>query len=252
MEEVLVNMARQQDVADAVRRAFDSEPRLGPGFHLRKVALESDGALLLEGEVARLAHKKLALLRVAAIPGVTELVDRVHVAARTPGRHISDRIAEMLMLEPDIFGFAVRVATAGEVAGIAAGRDGPAVGGLPGSIDIEESDGVVTLNGIVPSLVHKRLVGALTWRVPGVRDVINGIAVDPPEDDGPDQIEEAVRVVLDHNPAIDASQIKVGVRNWVVRLTGLAPSEIARGIAEDDCWAVFGVDDVINEIEVRD
>lgn len=239
------------DIVDAVHRAFGSEPRLGPGFHLRQVALESDGALLLEGEVARLAHKKLALLHAAAIPGVTELVDRVHVAVRTPGRHISDRMAEMLTLEPDFRGFEVRVATAREAAGLDAGRDGPASDSLPGSIDIEEDNGVVTLNGIVPSLVHKRLAGAIAWRVPGVRDVINGIAVDPPEEDGPGQIEEAVRVVLDHNPAIDAAQVRVGVRNCVVRLTGLAPSEIVREIAEDDCWAVFGVDDVINEIEVR-
>ncbi len=239
------------DIVDAVHRAFAKEPRLGPGFHLRKIALESDGALLLEGEVARLAHKKLALLRAAGIPGVTELVDRVHVAVRTPGRHISDRIAEMLTLAPDFRGFEVRLETAREEAGIAAERNGPAPGSCSGSIDIEEDDGVVTLNGIVPSLVHKRLAGAIAWRVPGVRDVINGIAVDPPEEDGPDQIEEAVRVVLAHNPAIDAAQIRVGVRNCVVRLTGLAPSKIAREITEDDCWAVFGVDDVINEIEVH-
>lgn len=239
------------DIVDAVHRAFGSEPRLGPGFHLRKIALESDGALLLEGDVARLAHKKLALLLAAGIPGVTQLVDRVHIAVRAPGRHISDRMAEMLTLEPDFLGFEVRVATAREAAGLDAGRDGPVLGSLPGRIDIEESDGVVTLNGIVPSLVHKRLAGAIAWRVPGVRDVINGIAVDPPEEDGPDQIEEAVRVVLNHNPAIDAAQIRVGVRNRVVRLTGLAPSEVVREIAEDDCWAVFGIDDVINEIEVR-
>lgn len=100
-------MTPGQHSAAAVQRAFDSEPRLGGGFHLHKISLESDGALLLEGEVARLAQKKLALLRAAAIPSVTELVDRVHVAARMPGRHISDRIAEMLTLEPDFLGFEV-------------------------------------------------------------------------------------------------------------------------------------------------
>jgi osmotically-inducible protein OsmY len=81
--------------------------------------------------------------------------------------------------------------------------------------------------------------------------VINGIAVNPPEEDGPDQIEEAVRVVLDRDSAVDAAQIKVGARARVVRLTGLVRSEAIREKAESDAWAVFGVDDVINEIAVR-
>jgi hypothetical protein len=36
----------------------------------------------MEGEVAALAHKKLALRRAAAVPGVARIVDRVHIAPR--------------------------------------------------------------------------------------------------------------------------------------------------------------------------
>jgi osmotically-inducible protein OsmY len=247
----MAHSAPEQEIADAVRRAFDGEPRLGPGFSLDRTTLESDGALLLEGEVARLAQKKLALLRASEVPGVTELVDRVHVAARMLGRHIRDRTAEVFALEPNFGGFEVCAELAEGEMGAGSELVEPTGSLAPGRIVIEESDGVVTLNGIVPSLIHKRLAGAMAWRVPGVRDVINGIAVEPPEEDGPDQIEEAVRVVLDSNPAIDAAQIKAGVRGRVVRLTGLAPSEAVREMAEDDCWAVFGVDDVVNEIDVR-
>jgi osmotically-inducible protein OsmY len=120
-----------------------------------------------------------------------------------------------------------------------------------GRIDIEVEGGVVTLNGVVPTLVRKRLAGAMAWWVPGVCDVVNGIAVDPPEEDGPDQIEEAVRVVLDRNPAINAGQVRVGVRARVVRLTGLVRSEAEREAAENDAWAIFGVDDVVNEVALR-
>jgi osmotically-inducible protein OsmY len=84
-----------------------------------------------------------------------------------------------------------------------------------------------------------------------VRDVINGLAVEPSEDDGPDLIEEAVRVVLERNRSLDAAQIKVGVRGRSVRLTGLVHTQAQRQAAEDDAWAVFGVNDVINEIVVR-
>jgi osmotically-inducible protein OsmY len=85
--------------------------------------------------------------------------------------------------------------------------------------------------------------------VPGVRDVVNGISVDPPEEDVPIQIEEAVRIAFDKDPLIDASQIRAGVCERTVRLTGWVQSPVARDAAEWDAWYVFGVDDVINEVE---
>jgi osmotically-inducible protein OsmY len=91
----------------------------------------------------------------------------------------------------------------------------------------------------------------MAWWVPGVRDVVNGIAVEPPEDDGPDMIAEAVRVVLEKDPFVNASQIRVGVRNTVVRMTGLVTSQTERDAAERDGWCIFAVDNVINEIQVQ-
>ena len=48
-------------------------------------------------------------------------------------------------------------------------------------------DGVVTLNGRVQSLSHKRLAGVLAWWVPGTRNVVNGLDVQPPEEDTDDE-----------------------------------------------------------------
>ena len=116
------------------------------------------------------------------------------------------------------------------------------------AIEIEVKNGVVILNGRVPGLASKRLAGVLAWWVPGARDVVNGIAVEPPEEDSPDAIEEAVRIALDKDPFVDASQVRVGVRNRTVRLTGAVRSPEARDAAEWDAWYVFGVDDVINDL----
>ena len=52
--------------------------------------------------------------------------------------------------------------------------------GSEGTIDVEVQDRIVTLNGRVPGLPSKRLAGVLAWWVPGVRDVVNGIELDPP------------------------------------------------------------------------
>lgn len=46
---------------------------------------------------------------------------------------------------------------------------------------IEVKKGIVTLNGEVPSLTHKRLAGVLAWWVPGTRDVVNGLEEVPAE-----------------------------------------------------------------------
>jgi osmotically-inducible protein OsmY len=41
------------------------------------------------------------------------------------------------------------------------------------------------------------------------------------------------------------------VRNTVVRLDGFVPTGTEKEAAERDAWCTFGVDNVINKIEVR-
>jgi osmotically-inducible protein OsmY len=152
----------------------------------------------------------------------------------------------MLIDEPSFLDLEIRELDAGRLKLI---RGAPVT--RRGSIDTEVAGGVVTLNCSVPGLTSKRLAGVMAWWVPGVRDVVNGIGVEPPEDDGPDMIAEAVRVVLEKDPFVNASQIRVGVRDTLVRLTGLAPTEAERQAAERDAWCIFRVDKVVNEIQVR-
>jgi osmotically-inducible protein OsmY len=50
---------------------------------------------------------------------------------------------------------------------------------------------------------------------------------------------------------VEAMQIRVATRTRVVTLTGLVRNENERHMAEFDAWCAFGVDRVVNEIEVR-
>jgi len=75
--------------------------------------------------------------------------------------------------------------------------------------------------------------------------------VEPPEEDNFDLIAEGVRLALEKDPFIEAGQIRVGVRDTVVTLAGILPSEAQRHMAECDAWYVFGVDKVVNNIEVE-
>jgi osmotically-inducible protein OsmY len=231
-----------------VRATLRSEPSLGPRFHPSELEIGSDGVLVLGGEVESVKAKKLALERVAALPGIAGIADRLHVS---PAAHMSDKEVRAHMRDTLREETSFKDLELGEIEH----GQRKLLQGAPvdprGSIDFEVKDGIVTLNGRVPTLITKRLAGVMAWWVPGVRDVINGIAVEPPEDDGPYMIAEAVRVVLEKDPFVDATQVRVGVRNAVVRLDGLVPSGTEREAAERDAWCVFGVDNVINEIEVR-
>jgi osmotically-inducible protein OsmY len=119
-----------------------------------------------------------------------------------------------------------------------------------GEIEIAIEDGVITFEGAVISLSHKRLVGVLAWWTPGCRDVINALDIQPPEDDNDDEVVDALRLVLEADPTVDSDQITATCRNYEVTLKGYVRTEEERRRAEFDAWALFGVDNVINRIEV--
>jgi hypothetical protein len=71
------------DIVKKVEAALEHDPRVGLHTHPLRVALDPDGALVLEGELPTIMAKKLALEHAAAVPGVSGRVDRLRV---TPTR----------------------------------------------------------------------------------------------------------------------------------------------------------------------
>lgn len=207
-----------------------------------------DGSLILEGEVADIACKKLALEAAGAVSGVRGIVDRLRVAPseRLGDGAVRDSVCELLLRDVDFQNCTLRTRMSGQVH---SRRE--AMADSSGSIEVSVADGVVTLTGQVISLSHKRVAGVLAWWARGCRDVINGLAVEPPEDDNDDEVTDAVRLVLETDPLVPADQIGIGTRNYVVTLTGVVSTEEEKKQAEMDAWYVFAVDKVINHIEVR-
>ena len=240
-------MKHQSDLGEKALAAIRSDPRIGP--HFKPVALEvdADGTATIAAEVENVALKRLVLERLAATPGIGAVIDRLRVkpASSMSDDGILDHLRKAYYQEPAFHGLTLKER---EHQAVRLVRE--ALPQARGEIETEVKHGVVILNGRVPGLASKRLAGLLAWWVPGSRDVINGIVVEPPEEDAPIRIEEAVRIALEKDPLVDASQIRVGVRKTVVRLTGRVPSAAERDAAEWDAWYIFGVDNVINEIEI--
>lgn len=240
-------MRNAERIVNEVAAALEREKQVN--LHNFPLQLEFDaGVLTIEGEVEHIMAKKRALEVAAAIPGVTSIVDRIHLspAERMADGEIRERVCKALLAEEMLGSCAIWAIVKGKSEVVREAEQG-----VDGSIDVEVQDGVVILNGAVSSLTAKRLAGVLAWWMPGSRDVVNGIEEVPTEEDNADEIIDAVRLVLEKDPFVNVSQIKVSCANDWVTLDGLVKNETERRMAEADAWYVFGVDGVTNRILVE-
>ena len=235
---------------DAVRKqvhaALEREHRIN--LHRHPVKIESaDGTVTLEGEVADVAAKRLALQLAASVHGVSNVVDRLRVA---PGERrgdgaVRDSAARLLLEQPELRGCSLNVRTNEKIEVLRRVTDDPA-----GDIQISVTDGVVVLEGTVISQSHRRFAGALAWWIPGRRDVINALEVRPAYEDRDDEISEVMRLVLEADPEIDADQIRTNCNGKVVFLDGAVPSEQQKRRAELDAWSLLSIRGVVNRLDV--
>jgi osmotically-inducible protein OsmY len=238
-------MTAETDLLERVRDALRADTSICFDDESIVLAL-SNGALLVDGEVVDVSIKRRMLRTAAAVIAPRPIIDRLHVRPAQPMADgmIGDLVRDALIEESALANCRIRLWVKGQ----------PELNSDPnpasGAIDIRVAEGVVTLDGEVPGLGHKRLAGALAWWVPGSRDVINGLGVAPPEQDSDAEITDAVRLVVEKDPFVNPDQIRVTTSNAAVTLDGLVPTESERDMAEHDAWYVFGVENVVNRIAV--
>ncbi len=240
-------MPDRNAVIKRVHRALEYETRINLHRHPVTIGF-TDGAVILDGEVPDVAAKKLALELAGAVEGVRGVIDRLHVAPaeRRGDGAIRDVLCHFLLREPVLRNCAIRVRVKG---GIETLRAVPGDGS--GAIEAEVREGMITLDGAVISLSHKRIAGVLAWWTPGCRDVVNSLDVQPPEEDNDAEVVDALRLALEMDPLVQADQIQASCRGYVVTLEGYVRSAEERRQAEHDAWCLFAVDRVINRIAVR-
>jgi osmotically-inducible protein OsmY len=148
----------ESDIVKQVHASLERDPRVNLHHYPISIAMDA-GDLILAGQVESIAAKKLTLLDAAETHGVQRIVDRLTVtpAEEMGDAEIRDHVRRVLLEEPAF----ERCLIAGRTAAVV---PIPAAASEPsGSIVIEVKDGIVTLNGEVPSLSHKRLAGVLAW-----------------------------------------------------------------------------------------
>jgi len=240
-------MPTTQDIIKAVKAAWEHESRINLHTHPVTITYENE-VLTIEGEVQDIAAKKLCMELAVAVPGVTGIIDRLHV---TPSVKMGDgailnAVRDAFFQESALQHCILRIKKKGTVETI---RE--SVVAKPGAIEISVQDGVVLLDDHVPSLAQKRLAGVLAWWVPGSRDVINGMAVEPPEEDNDEELLDTIRLVLEKDPFVNGDQMRISAKHSVITLEGLVINDVQRQMAENDAWYVFGVDKVSNKLQIQ-
>lgn len=242
-------MQNGHSIIKAIRAGLEREPRIN--LHRWPIHLEmsDDGVLIMKGDVESLSAKKIARGIADAVPEVRGVVDRLQIASADPkgDGEILDVLEALLLDTRDLKNCTLRVMKKGQPLVLHKITDDDASGDILAAVEA----GVVTLDGWVISLSHKRLAGVLAWWTPGCRDVVNALEVVPPEQDGDDEISDALSLVLEMDPLIlHSERIRIQTHDGVVTLQGLVKSQAEKERAEQDAWYLFAVDNVINRIAV--
>jgi osmotically-inducible protein OsmY len=241
-------MATQEsDVCKQVKAALEIDPRVD--LHRFPIQVVSDGdGMRLEGEVDSIAAKRVALMLARRVSGMERVIDALRLVpteARGDGE-IRDAFARGLMQQSELHNCTLRQQNKGEAEMIQEAHDDwPS-----GEVGFGVEGGVITLDGAVISLSHKRVIEAIAWWTPGCRDVVNRLKVVPAEEDSDDELSDAIRLVFEMDPLVRADQIGIRSEGGVVTLGGALQRDEERRMAEMDAWSVWGVKDVRNQIEL--
>lgn len=131
-------------------------------------------------------------------------------------------------------------------------------------IHVKTSDGVVTLQGSVPSDIHRDLAAAIAGNAEGVREVRNELELAEAGGDGPEEVEKtfgeavrdasvtaSVKMALAFERSVRGSAISVHTDRGTVTLTGEVDSEAERQIAARVARDIEGVKHVVSNVHVR-
>jgi osmotically-inducible protein OsmY len=119
------------------------------------------------------------------------------------------------------------------------------------NVDVETTEGVVTLTGTTDNILAKERARKLAETVKGVRAVVNRIDVDPSAYRSDAAIQNDVQAALLMDRATESYEVDVEVEDGVVTLTGAVDSWQEKQLSEKVAKGIRGVVGVENNIAVN-
>jgi osmotically-inducible protein OsmY len=110
--------------------------------------------------------------------------------------------------------------------------------------------GVAYIDGCASNYQAKKVITRLAASVPGVRKVVNRSRVVPAALVNDETLAERVRRCIQSHPLLRSVLISVQCRESVIELAGTVDRPSLRLHAEDACWSLRGVRQVLNRLQV--
>jgi osmotically-inducible protein OsmY len=207
----------------AVMQALADNPRV----HADEIAVEADGAdVVLRGTVGSAIQRAQAASTVRGVPGVGRVDDQLRVRLMgIDGR--ADADTEAAVIDALIASDDVHV----------------------DDIDVEVSEGAVTLRGMVELPGQRDTAERITMAVPGVAHVENRLRVWVTV--SADEVAERVTDALGAGALVGSEQVTVNVVDNDVTLTGAVASDGHREAAVAAAAGAPGVAEVHDHLTVR-
>jgi osmotically-inducible protein OsmY len=216
-------MASDLQVQQRVIDALEFEP----GVNAAHVGVSvRDGAVLLSGHVDSYHEKWVAAGVARQVKGVKAVAQELEVRLPTDKKVADEEIAARAarLLNWDV----------------AVPHD---------RIAIKVEHGVVTLSGAVDWYYQRAEAEHDVRKLTGVRSLVNDIVVAPSI--RPDDVRAKIRAALERNAEVESKNIDITVSDGQVTLTGRVNAWTEREVAERAAWAVPGVSQVENQIELE-
>ena len=118
-------------------------------------------------------------------------------------------------------------------------------------VGVSAHEGVVALQGIVPTFRHKWLAERAARHLPSVRAVANDLEVARPDLMVDAVVAQTVADAIERDPAVPTGRVKATVRHGWVTLTGTTTWPFQRAAAERTVAHVPGVKGISNSIGVE-
>jgi len=123
-------------------------------------------------------------------------------------------------------------------------------GVFPNDVDVSTSQGITTLSGSVDNLLAKDRAVKIAESIRGVRGVVDRIIVTPvsrPDED----IRKDILTALLQDPATEAYQVAVGVKDAVATLTGSVGSYAEKQLAIRIAKGVKGLKEIRDDVGIN-
>lgn len=233
------------DLKNRVEAALEADKALAKSDI--RVKSVNAGVVLLEGDAKTLTDHRRAIENAAGVPGVV----RIESSIESP-----DELADAeIWHEGDPDASTAESSTARDMwitskakLRLMASSDTPGL-----EINVDTSDGIVTLFGTVPSEQSKQAAASEVGKVDGVREVKNDLQVvaeakqeEVAAED--DDVRSAIEGRLEERDDLAGSDIHVEVSNGVARLTGRVSSQVDRVTALTVAGATSGVRSVQDDL----